>query len=109
AGGQGMNVGFQDAANLGWKLGGVLRGRLDESILDSYHPERSTAAERMSRTSAAQARFALQRDRRRIVQRDATFLAARFLGVLQRVLVPLLSGTDVDYSNLDTSPIMARN
>jgi 2-polyprenyl-6-methoxyphenol hydroxylase-like FAD-dependent oxidoreductase len=109
AGGQGMNVGFQDAVNLGWKLGGVLTGRLNESILDSYHPERASAAERMSRTSAAQARFALQRDTAGIVRRDAIFLAARFLGVLQRVLVPLLSQTDIDYGDLDTTPIMLRN
>jgi 2-polyprenyl-6-methoxyphenol hydroxylase-like FAD-dependent oxidoreductase len=109
AGGQGMNVGFQDAANLGWKLGGVLRGRLDESILGTYHQERATAAERMSRTSAAQARFALQRTTPQIVRRDAIFLAARYLGVLQRVLVPLLSQTDVDYGDMNTNPIMLRS
>jgi 2-polyprenyl-6-methoxyphenol hydroxylase-like FAD-dependent oxidoreductase len=108
AGGQGMNVGLQDAVNLGWKLGGVLRGRLDESIMDTYEPERAVAAERMSRTSAAMARFALQRSTRRILRRDAIFLTARALGVLQRVLVPLLSQTDVHYGDPDSSPIMLR-
>jgi 2-polyprenyl-6-methoxyphenol hydroxylase-like FAD-dependent oxidoreductase len=108
AGGQGMNVGLQDAVNLGWKLGGVLRGRLHESIVDTYEPERAVAAERMSRTSAAQARFALQRGTWRIIRRDAIFLTARALGVLQRVLVPLLSQTDVHYGDPDSSPIMVR-
>ena len=39
-GGQGMNIGIQDAFNLGWKLAGVCKGRAFESILDSYEAER---------------------------------------------------------------------
>ncbi|KAI0102498.1 FAD binding domain-containing protein [Nemania sp. FL0031] len=40
AGGQGMNTGIQDAGNLGWKLGAVLRGEKEDGFLDSYHHER---------------------------------------------------------------------
>lgn len=40
AGGQGMNVGMQDAMNLGWKLAGVVKARAPDSLLDSYHQER---------------------------------------------------------------------
>lgn len=40
AGGQGMNVGIQDAANLGWKLALVARGLAPAELLDSYEPER---------------------------------------------------------------------
>ncbi|HET6857611.1 MAG TPA: FAD-dependent monooxygenase [Streptomyces sp.] len=40
AGGVGMNVGIQDAANLGWKLAAVVTGRASESLLESYHAER---------------------------------------------------------------------
>ncbi|KAI1130609.1 FAD binding domain-containing protein [Nemania abortiva] len=40
AGGQGMNTGIQDAINLGWKLGAVLRGEKPDAFLDSYHAER---------------------------------------------------------------------
>ncbi|MFM0341413.1 FAD-dependent monooxygenase [Paraburkholderia fungorum] len=40
AGGQGMNVGLQDAFNLGWKLAAVVKGEADESLLDSYEAER---------------------------------------------------------------------
>ncbi|MEV6630341.1 FAD-dependent monooxygenase [Actinoplanes sp. NPDC051470] len=39
AGGQGMNTGLQDAANLAWKLAAALRGAGDD-LLDSYHDER---------------------------------------------------------------------
>ena len=44
AGGQGLNTSVQDAYNLGWKLGLVLRGGADESLLDSYHEERYPVA-----------------------------------------------------------------
>ncbi|MGP3690112.1 FAD-dependent oxidoreductase [Streptomyces sp. IBSNAI002] len=40
AGGQGLNTSVQDAYNLGWKLGAVLRGRAPESLLDTYEEER---------------------------------------------------------------------
>jgi 2-polyprenyl-6-methoxyphenol hydroxylase-like FAD-dependent oxidoreductase len=40
AGGQGMNTGLQDAANLGWKLAMVLRGHAEDELLDTYDQER---------------------------------------------------------------------
>ncbi|HEX8437522.1 FAD-dependent monooxygenase [Archangium sp.] len=40
AGGQGMNTGIQDAYNLAWKLALVTRGRVPESLLDTYDLER---------------------------------------------------------------------
>ena len=39
-GGQGMNIGMQDACNLGWKLGSVVRGTLPIEVLDTYESER---------------------------------------------------------------------
>ncbi|KAI9830058.1 MAG: hypothetical protein M1819_005888 [Sarea resinae] len=44
-GGQGMNVSMQDAFNLGWKLGGVIKGQLDRSILGTYEAERRPIAQ----------------------------------------------------------------
>ena len=44
AGGQGMNTGIQDAANLGWKLHHVLTGRAPAEVLDSYDAERRPVA-----------------------------------------------------------------
>lgn len=43
AGGQGMNMGMQDAFNLGWKLAAVLRGEAPDGLLDTYHSERHAA------------------------------------------------------------------
>ncbi len=39
-GGYGVNTGFEDARNLGWKLSGVLDGWGGAALLDSYHAER---------------------------------------------------------------------
>lgn len=39
-GGVGLNVGLQDAANLGWKLAAVVRGEAPDALLDTYHDER---------------------------------------------------------------------
>ncbi|MGI5459650.1 FAD-dependent monooxygenase [Streptomyces sp. CA-249302] len=39
-GGQGLNLGFGDAMNLGWKLGAVIAGRASEELLDTYDAER---------------------------------------------------------------------
>lgn len=44
-GGQGMNMGMQDAYNLAWKLALVVRGSGRDSILDSYDPERRPVAQ----------------------------------------------------------------
>jgi bifunctional hydroxylase/dehydrase len=54
AGGQGMNTGIQDAVNLGWKLGAVVKGRAPESILDTYHAERHPVGKRVLMNSQAQ-------------------------------------------------------
>ncbi|MBO0512060.1 FAD-dependent monooxygenase [Streptomyces beijiangensis] len=54
AGGQGLNMGVQDAVNLGWKLASVVRGQAPESLLDSYHTERHPVGERVLHNTRAQ-------------------------------------------------------
>ena len=43
-GGQGLNLGIQDAFNLGWKLAAEVNGWAPEGLLDSYHTERHPVA-----------------------------------------------------------------
>ncbi|MEV5239536.1 rifampin monooxygenase [Streptomyces cinnamoneus] len=43
-GGQGLNLGVQDAFNLGWKLAAEVAGWAPEGLLDSYHTERHPVA-----------------------------------------------------------------
>ncbi|ROO85463.1 2-polyprenyl-6-methoxyphenol hydroxylase-like FAD-dependent oxidoreductase [Actinocorallia herbida] len=58
AGGQGMNTGLQDAANLGWKLAAVLRGAPD-GLLDTYQAERHPVGRAVLRSSGAIIRGAM--------------------------------------------------
>jgi 2-polyprenyl-6-methoxyphenol hydroxylase-like FAD-dependent oxidoreductase len=50
-GGQGMNTGLGDAANLGWKLAAVLQGRASQRLLETYEPERIAFARRLVATT----------------------------------------------------------
>src|SRR5689334_12551134 len=59
AGGQGMNTGLQDAANLGWKLAAAIAGWGSEELLDSYHDERHPVGKAVLRSSGALVRAAL--------------------------------------------------
>lgn len=53
-GGQALNVGLQDAVNLGWKLAATVHGSAPRGVLDSYHRERHPAAARVLDYVAAQ-------------------------------------------------------
>ncbi|WP_188267095.1 MULTISPECIES: FAD-dependent monooxygenase [unclassified Streptomyces] len=46
SGGQALNLGVQDAFNLGWKLAAVVRGGVGEDLLDTYHRERHAVGRR---------------------------------------------------------------
>ncbi|MFI6153687.1 FAD-dependent monooxygenase [Kitasatospora sp. NPDC051170] len=59
AGGQGMNTGLQDAANLSWKLAAALRGHATDALLDTYQSERHPVGKMVLRTSGALIRIAL--------------------------------------------------
>lgn len=59
AGGQGMNTGLQDAANLGWKLAAVLKGRANDKLLDTYHEERHPVGKTVLRSSGTIIRLAM--------------------------------------------------
>ena len=53
-GGQGLNLGLQDAANLGWKLALVVNGQAPDSLLDTYTAERHPVGSRVLRNSRAE-------------------------------------------------------
>ncbi|MEQ4716971.1 FAD-dependent monooxygenase [Nonomuraea sp. B19D2] len=53
-GGVGLNVGVQDAMNLGWRLAAVAQGRATESLLDGYHAERHPVGAALLESSKAQ-------------------------------------------------------
>jgi hypothetical protein len=53
-GGPGLNLGLQDAINLGWKLAAVIRGSAPPGLLDTYGAERRPVGERVAMHSQAQ-------------------------------------------------------
>lgn len=53
-GGQGLNLGVQDAFNLGWKLAAEVNGWAPEGLLDSYHDERHPVGARVLDNTRAQ-------------------------------------------------------
>jgi 2-polyprenyl-6-methoxyphenol hydroxylase-like FAD-dependent oxidoreductase len=53
-GGQGLNVGIQDAMNLGWKLASVLCGTASAALLDTYERECRPVGEVLRRNTLAQ-------------------------------------------------------
>ncbi|WP_432191130.1 FAD-dependent monooxygenase [Streptomyces sp. bgisy027] len=58
AGGQGMNTGLQDAANLGWKLAAVVQGTASDGFLDTYEAERHPVGKAVLRSSGGLVRLA---------------------------------------------------
>jgi 2-polyprenyl-6-methoxyphenol hydroxylase-like FAD-dependent oxidoreductase len=96
-GGQGMNTGIGDAANLGWKLAEAVRATAAGGLLDSYQSERHPVGERVLRMTDAFNKLvlgtsALRRGFRRVA--ITTMLA---LPVGQRTVGGLLSGIGISY------------
>jgi 2-polyprenyl-6-methoxyphenol hydroxylase-like FAD-dependent oxidoreductase len=76
AGGQGLNTGLQDAANLSWKLAQVVHGRADDALLDTYQAERHPVGRTVLRSSGGIVRFAMAKSPGMLALRaaGATFL-----------------------------------
>ena len=69
--GQGMAAGVRDAANLCWKLAGVLRDELPESVLDSYEAERKPHVREITKRAVFVGRIITERRRAITRTRDA--------------------------------------
>ncbi|MGW6055034.1 FAD-dependent monooxygenase [Streptomyces sp. NPDC055189] len=95
AGGQGMNTGIQDAMNLGWKLGAVVRDRAPEGLLDSYHAERHPVGERLMLNTRAQGLLFLSGPEVQPV-RDVLAELIRYPEV-SRHLAGMVSGLEIRY------------
>ncbi|MGA8115619.1 MAG: FAD-dependent monooxygenase [Actinocatenispora sp.] len=105
-GGQGLNLGLQDAMNLGWKLALVARGLAPESLLDTYTAERHPVGARVLRNTRAQ--VALMRPGAQV---DA--LREVLAEVLGRTgardqLIDMANNTDIDYAPDAGHPAVGR-
>lgn len=95
AGGQGLNMGVQDAVNLGWKLASVVLGRAPEELLDTYHAERHPVGERVLHNTRAQA--ALARPGAATDALREVFGSLMVFDDVNRVLRHMLTALDVRY------------
>ncbi len=76
-GARGANSGLEDAENLSWKLDRVLRGQSPASLLDSYHVERSGAADENIRESTRSTDFMAPNSNQEARLRKAVLSLAR--------------------------------
>jgi 3-(3-hydroxy-phenyl)propionate hydroxylase len=76
-GARGANSGLEDAENLSWKLDRVLRGTSPEALLDSYHTERSAAADENIRESTRSTDFMAPNSHQEARLRKAVLSLAR--------------------------------
>jgi 2-polyprenyl-6-methoxyphenol hydroxylase-like FAD-dependent oxidoreductase len=97
AGGQGMNTGLQDAANLGWKLAAAVQGRAPDGLLDSYQGERHPVGRLVLRTSGAIIRLAMIRSRAGRLARNTVGGAALRLPAIAHRAAGTISGIGIDY------------
>ncbi len=104
AGGQGMNTGIQDAANLGWKLGLLARGRGDgEALLASYHAERSPVADLVLKEAASRTKISLLKNPLARFVRNTAVRVAGVTEGFQESMAHDLSGLGITYGE---SPIL---
>src|SRR6516164_4051889 len=95
-GGQGLNVGIQDAMNLGWKLASVLCGTASAALLDTYERERRPVGEVLRRNTLAQVGLFFSFDPSALALRD-TFEDILRLPEVNRQLAAEGSGFGVAY------------
>lgn len=73
--GQGMCAGMRDAWNLAWKLGFILDGRADDSLLDTYQPERMPHVSQIIDMSIYLGKIICIPDAAAAAERDEAFLS----------------------------------
>ena len=105
-GGQGLNLGIQDAVNLGWKLAAQVAGWAPAGLLDTYGTERRPVAEEVLTLTRAQAELLLPDPGPQAVRRLLTELMG--LEEVGRFLVERIAGTSIRYDVGDDSPLVGR-
>ncbi|MGW2635412.1 FAD-dependent monooxygenase [Streptomyces sp. NPDC001348] len=97
AGGQGMNTGLQDAANLSWKLAQVLGGHAPESLLDTYQAERHPVGRAVLRSSGGIVRLAMAKRPWELALRAALTAFLGVAGPARRKAVGQVTGIGCRY------------
>ncbi len=105
-GGQGLNIGLQDAVNLGWKLAQVVGGTSPESLLDTYHAERHPVGAALLEHTLALTALNRGDDRTNALR---TLMARTMqMDEPRRWYGALMSGLDIRYDLGDGHPLLGR-
>jgi 3-(3-hydroxy-phenyl)propionate hydroxylase len=105
-GGQGLNIGVQDAVNLGWKLAQVVNGTSPDGLLDTYHAERHPVAARVLSNTMAQ-RALSGTDARTEALRDMMTGLLR-MDEPRKQIAGMICGLDIHYDVGDGHPLCGR-
>ena len=105
-GGQGLNIGVQDAVNLGWKLAEVVHGTAPDSLLDTYHAERHPVGARVLRNTMALTAIDRQDDRVEALREMMCELLQK--DAPRRQYVAMVSGLDIHYDLGEGHPLLGR-
>jgi 2-polyprenyl-6-methoxyphenol hydroxylase-like FAD-dependent oxidoreductase len=106
AGGQGLNIGVQDAVNLGWKLAQVVNGTSNESLLDTYQAERHPIGARVLKTTMAQT--AVNRGDERTNALRETLSELLKMDEPRKRYAAMMSGLDIHYDLGAGHPLLGR-
>ncbi|OKI61997.1 FAD-dependent monooxygenase [Streptomyces sp. MJM1172] len=101
-GGQALNLGLQDAVNLGWKLAAQVRGRAPAGLLDSYHDERHAVGHRVLANIEAQTTLLLGGPEAEPLRATVTELLRH--DAVAGQLAAMISGLDVRYPDGGGAP-----
>jgi 2-polyprenyl-6-methoxyphenol hydroxylase-like FAD-dependent oxidoreductase len=105
-GGQGLQIGVQDAVNLGWKLAQVVKRTSPEALLDTYHAERHPVAARVLRNTMVAVALRGQ-DERTTALRD-TFAELLSMDEPRLRFAAMMSGLGVHYDLGERHPLLGR-
>jgi 2-polyprenyl-6-methoxyphenol hydroxylase-like FAD-dependent oxidoreductase len=105
-GGQGLNIGVQDAVNLGWKLAQVVGGTSPDDLLDTYHDERHPVAARVLQNTMAQIALRRRDDQTRALG----VIVAELVGMDEprRRMAGEMSGLGLRYDLGEGPPLLGR-
>jgi 2-polyprenyl-6-methoxyphenol hydroxylase-like FAD-dependent oxidoreductase len=105
-GGQGLNLGVQDAVNLGWKLAQVIQRTSPASLLDTYHAERYPVGARAIRNAMAASTLRRPDDRTTALRETIAELLS--MDEPRKRFAATLSGLGVHYDLGDGHPLLGR-
>jgi 3-(3-hydroxy-phenyl)propionate hydroxylase len=105
-GGQGLNIGVQDAVNLGWKLAQVVKGTSSPSLLDTYQTERHPVAAGVLQNTMAQTALIRSDDRNDALRRTMSELLG--MDEPRKRFAAMTSGLDIRYDLGDGHPVVGR-